>query len=140
MPCWLLPGHESGMTLYEQLGGEAGVRRLVDCFYDLMETDPVVSNVRNLHPADLGLSRDKLFFYLSGWLGGPDMYVQKYGHPRLRGRHLPFSIGEAERDGWMRCMIQAMRQAGVVPKLRKELGQAFYQLADFMRNQESGLV
>ena len=81
------------MTPFEALGGEPRVRALVDRFYDLMELDPVFAPIRGLHPGTLEGSRDKLHWYMCGWLGGPQHYVQRFGHPRLRARHLPFSIG-----------------------------------------------
>src|SRR5438309_501631 len=83
------------------------VRRIVDRFYDLMDETPEYYVVRKLHPRELGGSRQKLFMFLSGWLGGPQLYVQQYGHPKLRARHLPFAIGNAERDAWIACMTQA---------------------------------
>ncbi|MDA8384400.1 MAG: group II truncated hemoglobin [Betaproteobacteria bacterium] len=121
---------------YAPLGGEAGVRRLVDRFYDLMDSDPDYYAVRKLHPRDLGSSREKLFLFLSGWTGGPPLYTDKFGHPMLRRRHLPFAIGEMERDQWMACMKQAMNELGVDPVLREELTRAFFKTADFMRNRE----
>ena len=98
-------------TPYERLGGEQGVRRLVDRFYDLMDTLPEAKIIRDLHPKELTGSRDKLFKFLSGWLGGPPLYMQEYGHPRLRARHLPFAIGSAERDAWLLCMERALNFA-----------------------------
>ncbi|MDA8092728.1 MAG: group II truncated hemoglobin [Betaproteobacteria bacterium] len=121
---------------YARLGGEAGVRRLVDRFYDLMDSDPDYYAVRKLHPGDLGSSREKLFLFLSGWTGGPPLYTDKFGHPMLRRRHLPFPIGEVERDQWMACMNRAMDELGVEPALREELTRAFFKTADFMRNRE----
>ena len=120
---------------YETLGGEEKVRELVDRFYDLMDTLPEARTIRELHANNLRSSREKLFLFLSGWLGGPPLYAERYGHPRLRKRHLPFAIGEAERDQWMRCMRQAMVDVGVEDGLRRRLDAAFYQVADFMRNQ-----
>ena len=79
--------------VYKLMGGEIALRRLVDCFYDLMDEDPDYFVIRKLHPEELNSSRDKLFMFLSGWTGGPSLYVEKYGEPRLRSRHLPFSIG-----------------------------------------------
>src|SRR5687768_1508105 len=102
-------------SLYDLLGGESGVRTLVDRFYDLMDTLPEAAAVRALHPADLTDSRAKLFKFLSGWLGGPPLYVQEYGHPMLRARHLPFPIGEPERNAWMLCMTQALTERGLDP-------------------------
>ncbi|MCK9530286.1 MAG: group II truncated hemoglobin [Gammaproteobacteria bacterium] len=119
---------------YERLGGEATVRRLVDRFYVLMDTLPEAQDIRRMHPQDLGESADKLFMFLSGWLGGPQLYVEKHGHPRLRQRHMPFPIGSAERDQWMLCMRQAMEDVGVPDDLRTELEQALFRTADFMRN------
>jgi hemoglobin len=123
-------------THYERIGGEDMVRRLVDRFYDLMDEDPDYYGVRKLHPADLSGSREKLFMFLSGWMGGPPLFVEKIGQPMLRRRHLPFAIGTAERDQWMSCMNRAMLDVGLDEKLRKELEQAFWKTADFMRNQE----
>jgi hemoglobin len=122
-------------TIYEQLGGEAAVRKLVDRFYDLMDTLPEAASIRALHPDDLTTSRDKLFMFLSGWTGGPPLYIERYGHPRLRARHLPFPIGESERDQWLLCMRQALDEAQMDPILRQQIGHSLAQLADFMRNQ-----
>jgi hemoglobin len=122
-------------TPYEQLGGDAAVRALVDRFYDLMDREPAFAALRALHPANLAGSRDKLHLFLSGWLGGPELYVQRFGHPRLRARHLPFAIGTAERDQWLACMGQALAGQGVSAGLAQRLGQAFFGTADWMRNQ-----
>ncbi|MEK6663637.1 MAG: group II truncated hemoglobin [Pseudomonadota bacterium] len=122
-------------THYERLGGEEKLRQLVDHFYDLMESEPESYGIRKLHPQDLSGSRQKLFMFLSGWLGGPPLYVDAYGHPMLRARHLPFTIGNAERDQWMRCMVRALRDVGIEERLAKELEQAFAKTADHMRNQ-----
>jgi len=123
-------------THYERIGGEEVVRKLVDRFYDLMDQQQDLQGIRELHAKSLKASREKLFLFLSGWLGGPQLYVEKYGHPRLRQRHLPFAIGESERDQWMNCMIQAMQGVGLDEGLRKELAAAFQKTADFMRNKE----
>ena len=119
---------------YERIGGEAVVRALVDRFYDLMDSLPEVQDIRQMHARDLRVSREKLFMFLSGWLGGPQLYTEKYGHPRLRQRHLPFAIDSAARDQWMLCMRQAMEDVGIEEGLRKELDAAFLKTADFMRN------
>jgi hemoglobin len=121
---------------YDLLGGETAVRALVDRFYDLMDSLPQAAAVRALHPADLAGSRAKLFKFLSGWLGGPALYVQEFGHPMLRARHLPFPIGDAERDAWMRCMTQALAEQVADPMLREHLTGAFLRTADHMRNRE----
>lgn len=122
-------------THYERLGGEETVRALVERFYTLMDTLPEAAPIRSMHARDLRASREKLFMFLSGWLGGPQLYMEKYGHPRLRQRHMPFAIDSAARDQWMRCMRQAMEDIGVEPALRAELEAAFLKTADFMRNQ-----
>lgn len=122
------------VTAYELVGGESRVRELVDRFYDLMDLEPGFRGLRALHPASLDGSRDKLFWFLSGWLGGPSLYIERFGHPRLRARHLPFEIGISERDQWMRCMAMAMEDLGLGEDLRLRLMQAFFQTADWMRN------
>jgi hemoglobin len=122
-------------SAYELLGGEAGVRRLVNRFYELMDMLPQARGIRSLHPPDLQSSRDKLFKFLSGWLGGPPLYIEQYGHPRLRERHLPFPIGEEDRDAWLLCMAQALAETGIEPALSDHLFRALSQLADHMRNQ-----
>jgi len=124
------------LTHYERIGGEEVVRKLVDRFYDLMDQQQNFHGIRELHAKSLKASREKLFMFLSGWLGGPQLYVEKFGHPRLRQRHLPFAIGESERDQWMNCMIQAMQDIGLEEGLREELKRAFWKTADFMRNKE----
>ncbi len=121
-------------TAYALIGGEAGVRTLVRRFYELMDTLPEAYAIRKLHPADLAGSEEKLFMYLSGWLGGPNLFVEKFGHPRLRARHLPFAIGGVERDQWMLCMRQAMEETVQDPALRRALDKALGEIADFMRN------
>jgi hemoglobin len=120
---------------FDLLGGEAGVRALIERFYDLMDLDPAYAGIRRLHPASLDGSRDKLFWFLCGWLGGPDLYQQRFGHPRLRARHLPYSIGIAERDQWMACMQQSLTETGADPALAQRLHAAFFNTADWMRNQ-----
>ena len=122
------------VTAYELFGGEEKVRELVDRFYDLMDELDEAKELRAMHAKSLKASREKLFLFLSGWLGGPDLYVQKYGHPRLRARHMPFSIGVQERDQWMLCMNRAMEDVGMEEGLRKTLGEALGKTADFMRN------
>jgi hemoglobin len=120
---------------YELMGGETVMRRLVDRFYDLMDEDPDYYGIRKLHPQDLSSSRQKLFMFLSGWTGGPPLYTDKYGDPRMRTRHMPFAIGIAERDQWLSCMNRAMEDIELGEELRKNLARAFSQTADFMRNQ-----
>lgn len=123
-------------TPYEQLGGAQGVRALVDRFYDLMDSLPEAAKIRALHPADLSGSRDKLFKFLSGWLGGPPLYMQEYGHPALRFRHLPFPIAEGERDAWMLCMTRAVEETPLDSIAKMLLIQQFNKTANHMRNRE----
>jgi hemoglobin len=121
-------------SAYEAVGGADAVRALVDRFYDLMDLEPAYAGIRALHPSTLEGSRDKLNWFLSGWLGGPDLYVQRFGHPRLRARHLPYAIGIAERDQWMACMQQAMSECALPAALQERLMAAFANTADWMRN------
>ncbi len=120
---------------YDRIGGEQKIRELVDRFYELMDSRDDTQPLRQMHAKDLRVSREKLFMFLSGWLGGPQLYTEKYGHPRLRQRHMPFAVDSAARDQWMSCMVQAMEDVGIEEELRKELEAAFYKTADFMRNQ-----
>ena len=113
---------------------ETAIRRIVDRFYDLMDLEPACAGIRALHPTDLNGSRDKLHWFLCGWLGGPNLYVERFGHPMLRARHLPFAIGIAERDQWLGCMSQAMDEQGVDAGLATRLAESFFGTADWMRN------
>lgn len=124
------------VTYYERLGGEQGVRDLVERFYDLMDLEPQFKELRATHGATLDSARMKLFLFLSGWLGGPDLYIERFGHPRLRARHMPFSIGTIERDQWVACMAQALHDQGVDEALSDKLLAAFWGVADWMRNRD----
>lgn len=128
------PSDASVETPYARLGGAERVRALVDRFYDLMDLEPEYADLRHVHGNDLTQARDKLYWFLSGWLGGPDLYVERFGHPRLRARHLPFSIGVRERDQWMACMNQAMIEEAVDEDLRVRLVEAYFKTANWMRN------
>lgn len=125
---------QAAPTPFERAGGEPGTRALVDRFYDLMDLDPALAELRALHPSTLEGSRDKLFWFLCGWLGGPNHYTDRFGHPMLRARHLPFSIGIRERDQWLACMQQAMSEMQVEPALAQRLAESFFGTADWMRN------
>lgn len=125
-------------TIYDALGGEAGVRALVDRFYDEMDRDPAVKTLRVMHPPDLAESRDKLFWFMSGWLGGPPLYIERKGPPRLRARHMPFAVDGAARDHWMKCMRVALADSGLEAPLREKLDDALFKLADHMVNRASG--
>lgn len=124
-------------SFYERLGSdEATIRRLVDAFYDRMDRDPAYAELRALHPPRLDGSRDKLYWFLCGWTGGEPHYVARFGHPRLRARHLQVAIASRERDQWLACMADALRDSGIEPGLARELHEALAPLADWMRNRE----
>ena len=123
------------ITSFEALGGETGLRRLVDRFYDLMELEPQFAVLREAHFASLDTARDKLFWFLSGFLGGPNHYIDRFGQPMLRARHLPIKIGVAERDQWISCMHQAMHEEKVDPQVEKLVMKSVRGTADWMRNQ-----
>ena len=123
-------------TPYELVGGDAGIRQIVDRFYDLMDSAPEAATVRALHATSLKASREKLHLYLSMWTGGPQTYVEQRGHPRLRMRHFPFTIGERERDEWLWCMDRALDEHEMPGDLREALRQKLHALADHMRNRE----
>ncbi|HUX90693.1 MAG TPA: group II truncated hemoglobin [Gallionellaceae bacterium] len=127
----------STKTHYERIGGADKVRALVHRFYQIMDELPESYGIRKMHAEDLKNSEDKLFKFLSGWMGGPQLFVQEYGHPMLRRRHMPFAISESERDQWLLCMNQALQETVVEEALRKELMTAFAGVADHMRNQPS---
>lgn len=132
-----LPRHPDGsqFTPFQWIGGEDAVRGLTDRFYDLMELEPRFAILRGVHGNSLDTARDRLFWFLCGWLGGPQHYVERFGHPRLRARHLPFAIGVVERDQWLACMEQAMKDLSVPDGLQVFLRQQFAGTADWMRNQ-----
>jgi len=121
-------------TLYERIGGEEKLRSLVQSFYQHMDTLNEAKKVRDMHAADLKGAEDKLFMFLSGWMGGPPLFIEKFGHPRLRQRHINFAIDESARDQWMLCMKHALDDTVEEQTLRDELMDAFYGVADFMRN------
>ena len=117
------------------IGGETTVRALIGRFYDLMDSMPEYYLIRKLHVQDLSGAREKLYRFLTGWLGGPPLYAEKYGHPMLRARHLPFAIGIAERDAWIHCMRSAAEAEIADEKLRVWLIAQLFKTADWMRNQ-----
>ncbi|QWE13808.1 group II truncated hemoglobin [Polynucleobacter sp. AP-Sving-400A-A2] len=120
---------------YEMIGGTAKIEELVDRFYDLMALEEHFEALRTIHPQDLSSSREKLKLFLSGWLGGPDIYSPKHGHPMLRARHLPFKIGIKERNQWLACMYRAMEDCGIDKQIGAQLEESFFNTADWMRNQ-----
>jgi hemoglobin len=121
-------------SVFELIGGDHKIRELVDRFYDLMDLEPEFAGIRAMHPTPLDSSRDKLYWFLSGWMGGPSLYIERFGHPRLRARHLPYAIASGERDQWLRCMAWAMQDVSIEQELQMRLMQSFYQTADWMRN------
>lgn len=123
------------LSHYQRIGGAEKIHALVARFYQLMDELPEAYGIRKLHAEDLRNAQEKLFKFLSGWMGGPQLYVEQYGHPMLRRRHLPFAIGDAERDQWMLCMNHALDELVEDGALRKELSDAFARVADHMRNQ-----
>lgn len=123
------------MTAYALMGGEVAVRQLVTRFYELMDTLPEAAGIRQMHAADLTEANAKLYKFLSGWLGGPNLFIQEYGHPRLRQRHIGFAIGAAEITQWLMCMEQALAETTLAPVYREEIWQAISALAWHMGNQ-----
>ena len=133
------PSASAPQSLYDLLGGEPEatnqIRAIVEAFYDVMDSDEKAKTIRQMHPEDLTSSREKLFMFLTGWTGGPQLYIERYGHPFLRRRHLPFKIGEEERDQWIYCMTKGLLNLKMDDKKIKALLNALYPIADFMRNQ-----
>ena len=128
------PGNPPFETPFAWIGGENQVHALVDRFYDLMDLEPGYAALRAAHGTELANAREKLKMFLTGWMGGPQRYTEQFGHPRLRMRHMPFSIGIAERDQWVACMDQAMQETAIDDALRTRLKESFMQTADWMRN------
>jgi len=126
---------DAPISVFDAIGGEARVRELVDRFYDRMELDEDLAALRATHGPSLDRARDHLFWFLCGWMGGPDYYVARFGHPRLRMRHMPFKIGTRERDEWVVCMGRAMQDVNVPEPLAERLLGSFFNTADWMRNQ-----
>lgn len=124
------------ITPYQLIGGEPALRSLVDRFYFYMDILPEAQGIRAMHAENLAGAKDKLFKFLSGWLGGPNLFIEEFGHPMLRRRHFPFKIGTAERDQWMLCMNRALTEIEMSQALRMQLKQALQQLATHMINQE----
>jgi hemoglobin len=122
------------ISAFTLIGGEAAIHALVERFYDLMDLEGGYVALRAVHGPDLASAREKLNWFLCGWMGGPQHYIERFGHPRLRARHLPFKIGILERDQWLACMDQAMGEVQVPAPLRERLRESFFQTADWMRN------
>ncbi len=126
----------SDQSMFERIGGEVAIDRLVEAFYDQMDLLPEAKRIRAMHEADLGPLKVVLKRYLSEWLGGPKLYSPVHGHPRLRQRHMGFPIGNAERDAWMSCMRLALGQTVADAAARTEIDANMTKLADWMRNRE----
>lgn len=131
--------NKPAVTPYQLIGGDDAIRKLVDRFYELMDELPEAYTARKIHPADLTESGNKFFDFLSGWLGGPQRFVEKYGPPMLRRRHMPFAIGEEERDQWLMCMKQALEEVVENASLRELLYTKFVQIGESMRNRGENL-
>lgn len=118
---------------YEFIGGAAAVRRLVDRFYEIVDTDPAASTIRAMHERDLAPIRELLFEFLSGWLGGPALYFDRPEHRCIRSAHRVYEIGPAERDEWMMCMRRAMADCEIPEEMRALMDRAFLRMADGFR-------
>lgn len=127
------------LTPYGVIGGEQAILTLVDRFYFYMDTLPEAQGIRAMHQPNLASAKNKLFKFLSGWLGGPNLFIEEFGHPMLRARHLRFAIGESERDQWMLCMNKALAEMTVDTRLKTNIQNALQQLATHMINQETVL-
>ena len=121
-------------TPYQRIGGEAGVKRLVARFYRLMDELPEAAACRAIHPPSLANAEQKLFEYLTGWFGGPPLFVAKYGHPRLRSRHLHAPIDTPEISGWLACFRQAWAETVEDAALGAAVLPQVEHLAQHMRN------
>lgn len=122
------------ITPYTMVGGEAGVRRLIERFYDIMDADPAASGLRAMHGADLGPVREKLFEFMSGWLGGPPLYRENRDRKCIVSVHSGYAIDAEARDQWLACMRRAMADIGLPPEVRRYLDEPLVKLADFFRN------
>ncbi len=121
-------------SLYDRFGGEEGIRRFTRRFYEVMESDPQAAAARAIHPESLADSEQKFFEFLSGWLGGPQLFVEKRGAPMLRARHLTSPIGEDEIKGWMLCFRTALADTIEDPDTRAAILPQIEMLALHMRN------
>lgn len=124
-------------TPYQLLGGEPGIRALAEAFYDIMDELPEAATIRAMHAEDLGDIKQKLFEYLSGWLGGPPLYLEKRGTVCLTSPHAPYRIGPDERDQWLLCMEKALERIGASDEVRQMVRQPFFRIADTIRNKDS---
>ncbi|MBB1381954.1 group II truncated hemoglobin [Shewanella sp. SR41-2] len=119
---------------YDLIGGDKVIRAIAHDFYQQMQTRPETQTLLAIHRSPMQESEQKLYEYLSGWLGGPQLYQQKHGHPALRARHMPFAIDESMRDQWLICMRAAIQNNIKKPEHQQVIIQAISTLADNMRN------
>ena len=122
------------VTPYDLVGGAEGVRRLAIRFYEIMNEEPAAAGIRAMHGRNLGPIKERLFEFLSAWLGGPRDYFERPDRPCIRGAHRPFAIGPAERDQWLMCMHRALAETGVHEEVRRALEQPFFRMADMLRS------
>ncbi len=127
-------GEAKPLTPYDLIGGAEAVRRLADRFYDIMDEEHAAAGIRGMHAQDLGQIKERLFEFMSGWLGGPQDYFQRADRPCIRSAHRPYAIGTDERDQWLMCMNRAMVETDVPEPVRKLLDQAFFRMADMLRS------
>lgn len=126
---------EAEISMFERIGGAVIIDRLVEAFYERMDRLPEARGIRAMHADDLGPTKNLLKRYLCEWMGGPKLYSAEKGHPRLRQRHLPFRIGEQERDAWLLCMRGALEESIEDVTARREIYAMLAKLANWMRNQ-----
>lgn len=119
--------------MFDKIGGFEVIDKLVNDFYEIMSTDPLAEDCFATHSGkEIRESAEKLKFFLSGWTGGPQLYLEKYGHPRLRMRHFPFKIGPKEADQWLYCMRKALAQSSIEPGVQEALLNAFSQVTTML--------
>src|SRR3990167_3580993 len=119
---------------YQLLGGETGIRQLSEAFYNAMDRLPEATTIRDMHGDNLDTIKERLFEFLSGWLGGPPLFRERQGSVCITAQHRRFPIGEAERDQWLLCMDHALQEVGASDELKRLLKEPFYRLADFLRS------
>lgn len=129
----------SGDTSYQAAGGEAGLRRLVDAFYDRMGSDQRFATINAMHPENRDVTRDKLARFLCGWLGGPKLYQQKYGAIGIPRVHAHLAIASAERDQWLTCMAESVEEQTFAPEFKTYLNEQFYVPAEAVRRHRAAI-
>ncbi|WP_343044271.1 group II truncated hemoglobin [Marinifaba aquimaris] len=124
-------------TAYQAIGGEKGTLLLANTFYDIMQTDPFAKELLAIHPQPMDKIREKFFEFLSGWLGGPGLFEEKYGHPMLRARHLPFKVDDQMIEQWLYCMNKALDQTVKHDEAREAIREPITKLAHHMKNTDT---